>query len=120
MDGGEVFYISKKRFSDWIIMPKGTVGFEMSETHSWEEELAPARKGHLIFSFAVNGDVLEGSSSWDGTWGDSHGRLCEPITSRLTGTISGDGQRLNVKFQMRIKERGCEVSNVTYDFGRLW
>ncbi|MBI1912638.1 MAG: hypothetical protein HYS21_11635 [Deltaproteobacteria bacterium] len=120
MEGGKIFYISQKRYSDWIIMPKGTSGFEMYETHSWEEELAPARQRHLIFSFAVNGDVLEGSSSWDGTWGDRQGRLCEPITSRLTGTISGDGQRLNVKFQMRQQESGCNVIDVTYDFGRLW
>lgn len=120
MDGGEIFYMSQKRYEDWIIMPKGANGFEMYRTHSWEKELAPAGQRHLIFSFAVNGDLLEGSSSWDGTWGDRQGRLCESITSRLTGTISGDGQRLNFKFQRRQKESGCNVIDVTYDFGRLW
>ena len=119
MDGGEIFYSLKKRYEDWLIMPKGDDGFEMYRSHSGEKELAPADQRHLMFSFAVNGDVLEGSSIWDGTWGDRNGRLCDPITSRLLGTMSGDGQRLRVKFQMRYKERGCEVIDVTYDFGRL-
>ena len=117
MDGGKVMYMSQRRTEDWIVMPKGADRFEMYATHSWEQELAPAYRRHLTFIFAVNGNVLEGSSSWDGTWGN--GRLCNPITSRLTGTLSGDGLRLSVKFQMHYQERACEVIDQSYDFGRL-
>jgi hypothetical protein len=119
MEGGTIFYMGQKRYEDWIIMPKGAGAFEMYRTHSWEKALDSAGQRHLTFNFAVNGDVLEGSSTWDGSWGDRNGQLCDPITSKLTGAQSGDGQRINIKFQMRYKERNCEVTEIKYDFGRL-
>jgi tetratricopeptide (TPR) repeat protein len=119
MQDGTIFYSLQKRYEDWIIMPKGTDAFDIYRTHSVEKALAPSDQRHLAFNFSVNGEALEGSSSWSGSWGDRNGQLCNPITSRLTGTLSSDGQRLSVKFQMRYKERACEVIEVKYDFGRL-
>jgi tetratricopeptide (TPR) repeat protein len=119
MEGDTIFFSLGKRYEDWIIMPKGTDAFEMYRTHLGEKALAPSDQRHLTFNFMVNDDALEGISSWSGTWGDRNGQLCNPITSRLIGTLSADGQRLIVKFQMRYKERACEVIEVKYDFGRL-
>jgi tetratricopeptide (TPR) repeat protein len=103
--GKPVLIAGTRRFMEWTISATGSGQYE---AHQSKYDEHAEWGGHRSFAFALRGDQVEGFYYWDGRAADGK-QLCAPFTSTLTGTLSQDRKVLNMKYESRRDELGCQV-----------
>ena|SRR6266850_957077 len=109
------------RLGDYRITYKGQGSYEMQMISFCGKHLRP---GHhpTSFMFTLNGSAIQGMFTSDGTSaGDETRTACRTFSSNLTGSLSPDGNSIELKWTLRLQPKGenCIVVSEERKFKRL-
>jgi hypothetical protein len=113
MSGEDISLVMGKHLSDWRCTGSGGGRYTL-DLITFMGDPTGSRK---TFELSVDGDSVSGKYSWDGRAPGNGRRLCDAMSSPVTGKLERDGKVLRVKYHTSLPENGC--GDMAYDNGFL-
>lgn len=100
---GEISTVVGHHLSDWtaVALGEGRYRFTMATI------IGDPSMSAKVYEFRVEGEDVSGTFSWDGKAPSGGRRLCDPVSSPLTGKLQKDGAELSLRYESRMFETGC-------------